>query len=84
MFELTEDAVGALEVDDAERIGIGHLLTVRPFGDQDRRSPFAVGMTHVAEIDVEVFDQLGEHAFGSRHHGRGVHTHQLGGDLGHQ
>lgn len=79
-----ERRIGPVEMNDLQGIRLDRDIAVRPFRDEDRLPPLAVGMAQIAEVDVEMLDQPGQHTLARRHHIGGVDSHQLGGDLSHQ
>jgi hypothetical protein len=84
VFQFPEYRIGMFEMHDLQRVRIRYITTVRPFRDEHGRPLLSIGMAQVAEIDIEMLDQPGQHTFTRRHHRCGVDAHQLRGDLGHQ
>ncbi len=84
VLERFENRIRLIEIYDLERIRFGHVLARWPLGHQHRGSVLGIVVPQVAEVDVEIVDQHGQHLLGRRHHGRRVDAHQLRGDFGHQ
>ena len=82
VFQHRKDGIGVLEVDDAQRIGIGNVEPRWPLGDQPGRPNLMVVVAQEAHVHVEVGDELGKHALADFGRVPGVDGHQLGGGVG--
>ncbi len=82
VFALGEHRVGAGEVDDGQGIGVRHVGSRRPFGNQDRGPDVVVVVAQETGVHIELLDELRENLF--THLGRsGCRSlHQPRGDGG--
>ena len=78
VFGGSEDRVGVVEPDDAERVGVRNIGPRWPFGDERCRATAMIVAPQEAQIGGEVVDQLMQQLLRRAVQGRCGDAHQVG------
>ncbi len=76
MLATREHGVGVVEVHEAKRVRVGDDGPDRPLGDEPRRADVVVVVSQEADVDAEVFNEVGEDTLTHGGVGRRVDPHE--------